>query len=63
VSICEAAAGQSAWDRHCEQALAIVAPARPVVLLAIEGGWGLTAPGADHPASRALSAPRGGIRG
>lgn len=54
---CQRAADESAllreWDRMA--ALFTAAPERAYgPLEAIEGGWGLTAPGAAHPASRAL---------
>jgi hypothetical protein len=54
-SICEETAAQSSWDRHCGQALAVVAP-RPPVRLALAGrADDMRAPGPAHPASRALS--------
>lgn len=55
-TICEEAAAQTAWDRHVDQAFAILAPQPERRLLALEGGRDdLTAPSSAHPASRALS--------
>lgn len=59
---CQRAADTSAllrdWDRLV--ALFTAAPERAYgPLEAIEGGWGLTAPSAAHPASRALERAAG----
>lgn len=56
MTVCEQAAADFAFDRHVDQALAILAQQPERRLLALEGGRDdLTAPSSAHPASRALS--------
>lgn len=60
MSICEQAAEQARWDRHCDSALTLAASwrrvaARPVLAIAGADPDDLAAPGPAHPAARAIA--------